>query len=70
MFEVGKTYWFTLKGHKVDCVNVKGKVMDENDYMVKVDRNGVVDIIPQSRILNVNEAKDNKEERGVSYESV
>ena len=62
MFDEGKIYWFVLKnrpGFKDDSIfRVKGRVIDENAFMVKVEQDsGKTDIIPLNRILDVNEAK-------------
>jgi hypothetical protein len=46
--------------------NIKGKVLEENSFMVKVVQDtGNEDIIPFQRILNVNKERRNyeKEER-------
>jgi hypothetical protein len=63
MFDEGKTYWFCLKnrpGFKTDEIfKVKGKVIEENSFMVKIQPdNGNAEIIPLNRILDVNEARN------------
>lgn len=66
MFDVGKTYWFKVRGSVKD-VSIKGLVIEENQFMVKVKRDdGTEEIIMFSRLLGSNEAKDTN----VSYEKV
>ena len=62
MFDKDKVYWFVLKsrpGFKDDFFKLKGRVIEENAFMVKIEQDsGRTEIIPLSRILDVNEAKN------------
>lgn len=59
MFEIGSSYWFTLKSDRKDVVNIKGKVIEENSFMIKIVRDsGDEDIIPLVRIINVNKPRE------------
>lgn len=60
MFEIGKVYWLKLKSTIDDSLkNLKGKVLEENSFMVKIQMDdGRETIIPFYRIIDVNEAKE------------
>ena len=61
MFEIGKIYWITIKSDLKEKVHLKGKVIEENQFMVKIERDNLSqEIIPFQRILNVNEARDDQ----------
>ena len=38
MFDIGKVYWFRLETQKGNTINIQGKVIEENEYMVKIER--------------------------------
>ena len=56
MFEIGKVYWFEIKSEKFGKVTTKGKVLDENQYIVKIEKdlNKEIELIPQQSILRIN----------------
>lgn len=58
MFNVNETYWFVIKGQKVDKLTIKGRVIEEDGFMVKVvtDREQEF-IIIKSSIIEVNKDK-------------
>jgi hypothetical protein len=59
MFDVNKSFWFKLKGIKKNEVNVKGRVLEENNFFVKIQLDdGKESIIPFVRVLDVNEIKE------------
>lgn len=55
MFDIGKEYWFNLILGERE-VNIKGKVIEENQFMVKIETAKGDEIIPFVRIKNVNNA--------------
>jgi len=62
MLDIGKKYWFRIVGNKKE-VNLKGEVLEENDFLVKIRRDdGVEEILTLKQILHVNEARE-----GVSW---
>ena len=62
MFEIGKEYWLELRIRGDKTHNMRGKVIEENNYMVKLEvvRNSVAteEIVPFARIINVNNVRD------------
>ena len=62
MFEIGKEYWLELRTRGDKTHNMRGKVIEENNYMVKLEvtnRVGVSEeIVPFVRILNINNVRD------------
>ncbi len=55
MFDVGKIYWFTLSTFKGGKVTIKGEVLEETPYVVKVRMSsGEETLIACARILDVN----------------
>ena len=59
MFSIGKKYWFVLKTKNEKEVSIKGEAVEENSFFIKIKRDdGNEEIIPFTRILNVNEAKE------------
>lgn len=61
MLKIGNNYWIRILGNNRE-VNLKGKVLEEDDYLVKILRdNGSEEIISKRQILNVNEVKENFE---------
>jgi len=62
MLETNKKYWFKIVGNKRE-VSIKGEVLEENDYLVKIRRDdGKEDILTFKQILAINEAKEYKDE--------
>lgn len=61
MFEIGKEYWLELRIKSDRTHNMRGKVIEENNYMVKLEvmRDGVAmeEIVPFVRIINVNNVR-------------
>lgn len=46
MFEIGETYWFKIKGSgERKEVNLKGKVLEENQFMVKIMQDSGKEVI-------------------------
>ena len=60
MFDKDKVYWFVLKGRLGDKeFRLKGRVIEENAFMAKIEQDsGRTEIIPLTRIIDVNEAKN------------
>jgi len=64
MFDLDKKYWFRLATHKGGEVSVKGNVVEETPYLIRVRMDdGNETIIACARILNVNEATDDAQRR-------
>lgn len=58
MLKIGKKYWFRIQGTSKE-VNIKGEVIEENDFMCKILRdNGNEEILSFRQIINVNEEKE------------
>lgn len=58
MLEIGKKYWFK-KEFKDGEMSVKGEVLEENAFMVKIKRdNESEDFICFSELLSVNPARE------------
>jgi hypothetical protein len=65
MFEVGNTYWFIVKGDIKEQYSIKGKVLEENQFMVKVQREDSTNqIITFNQIISTNKAKLGQEING------
>lgn len=61
MFDIGDTYWFVLKGDIKERYTVKGKIIEENQFMVKILRdNGEEKLISFSNILDSNKERSSK----------
>jgi len=60
MFEIGKIYWFKIKGSgERKEVNLKGEVLEENDFMVKIKQDsGNEVILMYNQIIQVNKANE------------
>jgi len=56
MFEEGKEYWFEYESGNGKIFKLKGKIIEQNQFMIKIrtDR-GKEEIIPLRIILHVNE---------------
>lgn len=55
MFELGKIYWVEVKGHTKDRVKFRGKILEENEFMIKLERDdGKIEIILFNKILDIN----------------
>lgn len=62
MFEIGKIYWIVVKSDKYDKITFKGKLLDENQFMLKIEKenNKEIEFIPLQTILSINEVRDKK----------
>lgn len=58
MLEIGKKYWFKKK-FKDGEMSVKGEVLEENAFMVKIKRdNGSEDFVCFSELLGINQVRE------------
>jgi len=58
MLKIGTKYWIRILGNSRE-VTLKGKVLEEDEYLVKIVRDdGSEEIISKRQILNINEAKE------------
>jgi len=58
MLKIGTKYWIRILGNSRE-VTLKGKVLEEDEYLVKIARDdGSEEIISKRQILNINEAKE------------
>lgn len=58
MFEVGQQYWFRIKGD-IKEFNLKGIVLDENNFFVKIKQDGGNEsILSFNQIISVNKVKN------------
>ena len=64
MFEIGEVYWFKIKGSgERKEVNLKGKVLEENSFMIKIIQDsGKESIIMFNQIIQINKTRDFYEE--------
>ena len=63
MFEEGKSYWFKIKGNVREFVSIKGKVLEENQFFVKIQKDdGQEEILIFAKILDVNPVFEKPEE--------
>ncbi len=55
IFEQNKKYWFELSTFKGRNVSIKGEVLEETPYLIKIRRDtGEENIIACARIVDVN----------------
>jgi len=58
MLKIGTKYWIRIIGNNKE-VNLKGKVLEEDGFLVKIVRDdGSEEIISKRQILHLNEAKE------------
>lgn len=58
MFDKDKIYWVVFKGDNVAKLSRKGKVVEENNFMIKlVTEHGIEYFIPLGSIISANEDK-------------
>jgi parvulin-like peptidyl-prolyl isomerase len=60
MFDKNKTYWIKFEGSIKKDVNLKVRVLEETEHLIKVEkvRDGGVEVIAVKMISNVNEIRD------------
>ncbi len=61
MFDQNKTYWIVFAGDKIEKMTIKGKILEENNHLIKVERerDQSIEFIPISKIIRINEEKEN-----------
>jgi hypothetical protein len=61
MFDIGKIYWFRFKGDVKEIATVRGEVLEENGFLIKIRRdNGNIEFICLSALLGANEERKEK----------